>query len=108
MLEEEPHSSQAFLIPHLLNQNDPNNLVRDLGLTEKFKLLAFILKQWNMLQQGCQIYMYFRSRHTKLQNSFSVHNSLCDCSNINDLFHGHRFESNSDEWRHLLIQAKQV
>ena len=35
MLEEEPHPSQAFLIIHLFNQNDPNSLVRDFGLTRK-------------------------------------------------------------------------
>ena len=49
---EEARSSQAFPNPPLCNQNDPNNLVRDLGLTKKNQPFASILKQWNMLQQG--------------------------------------------------------
>ena len=34
VLAEEPHSSQAFPVSHLLNQNDPNNVVRDLDQTK--------------------------------------------------------------------------
>ena len=44
MLEEESHSSQAFPIAHLLNKNDPNDLVEDLGLTKKPELLTCTLK----------------------------------------------------------------
>ena len=43
MLEEDPHSSQEFLIPHLLNQNHSINFIRDLGLTKEIL---------HMLQQG--------------------------------------------------------
>ena len=50
--DKELHSSQAADVPHLLNQNDLNDLVRDWGLTEeKSKLISSRLKQWNMLQK---------------------------------------------------------
>ena len=47
MLEEDPHSSQEFVMNqnqnHLLNQNHPINFIRDLGLTKEII---------HMLQQG--------------------------------------------------------
>ena len=35
VLEKEPHSSQAFPIPHVLNQSDPNDLVKRFGTNQK-------------------------------------------------------------------------
>ena len=68
--DEEPHSSQAADVPQLLDQNNLNDLVRDLGLTkEKSDLLSSRLKQWNMLQKGVNC-TYFRSRHASLQDFF--------------------------------------
>ena len=50
-----------FLTPHLLDQRDLNDLVRDLGLTKKkSELLASRLKQWNLLQKGVKGTFYQR------------------------------------------------
>ena len=68
--DKEPHSSQAAEVRQLLNQNDLNDLVRDLGLTiERSELLSSRLKEWNMLQKGVNC-TYFRSKHTSLQDFF--------------------------------------
>ena len=50
--------------------------------------------------------IYFRLRHSKLQNCFSVHNSGCNCSNTHDLFHGLRSEHNPAEWRQFIDSSK--
>ena len=61
--DEELHSSQAADVPQLFDQNDLNDLVRDLGLTkEKPELLYSRLKQSNKLQKGINC-SYFRSKH---------------------------------------------
>ena len=49
-----------------------------------------------MLQQGPEMYIYFCSRHAKLHDCFSVHDSVCECSNINDLFQGVGSEHNPE------------
>ena len=84
--DKEPHSSQAAEVRQLLNQNDLNDLVRYLGLTiERSELLSSRLKEWNMLQKGVNC-TYFRSKHTSLQDFFSIQNNVCYFSNIDGLF----------------------
>ena len=55
--------------PHLLDQSDLNDLVRDLGLTkEKSEVLALRMErmEWNLLQRVVKG-TYYRTRHTHLE-----------------------------------------
>ena len=62
------------MTPHILDQSDLNDLVRDLGLTKKkSKLLASRLKQWNLLQKGVKGNFY-RTRHAQLEKYFAAGN----------------------------------
>ena len=52
--------------PHLLNQLELNDLVRDLSLPkEKAELLSSRLQQWNLLEKGTKVTNY-RDRSAKL------------------------------------------
>ena len=98
--------SQAFLIPHQLNQNDPTNLIRDLVQTNKNQ--SFLLLDWDSGTYCNKAVKctYICSRQIKLKNCFSVHNSVCNCSYTNDLFYGLRSELSPDEWRQLINSSK--
>lgn len=57
----EPESDQGK--PHLLNQSDLDDLMRDLSLSkEKSELLASRLQEWNLLQKGTTT-SHFRDCH---------------------------------------------
>ena len=104
--DEEPHSSQATVVPQLMNQNDLNHFVRNLGITkEKSELLSSRLKQWNMLQKEVNC-TYFRSRRVSLQDFFSVQNNVCYCSNIDGLFEALESEHCSNKWRLFIESSK--
>jgi hypothetical protein len=52
--------------PHLLKQQDLNDLVRDLALSkEHAELLGSRLQQWNLLDAGTRVSV-FRTRHEEL------------------------------------------
>jgi hypothetical protein len=58
-------------VPHFFNQEDLNDLVRDLSLSkEKSEVLRSRLQQRNLLEQGTKISM-FRSRHEQLAIFFT-------------------------------------
>ena len=65
----EPHVSHGMSSapqPHILTQNELNDLVRDLQLSKsKAELLESRLKQWNFLEKNVRISL-FRSRHQHL------------------------------------------
>lgn len=68
--------------PHLINQDELNDLVRDLSLTqEKGELLASRLKQWNLLQKDVAVTSY-RKRHKKYNAYFQETNGLCYCNSV--------------------------
>ena len=51
-------------IPHFPNQAEHNDLIRDLGLTKsKAELLTSRLKQWNLLDESCQVTKQITSWH---------------------------------------------
>ena len=87
-----------------MNQNDLNDLLRDLGLTEEnWNFLSSRLKQSNMLQKGVNC-IHFHFRHASFQEFFSVQNSVCYCSNISGLFEALESERHSNE-RKLFIDS---
>lgn len=71
--------------PHLLDQAELNDLIRDLGLTkEKSELLASRMLQWNLLKSETKVTMY-RNRNNELAKLFLKRNSLCYCVDIDAL-----------------------
>ena len=104
--DEELNSSQTADVPQLLNQNDLNDLVRDLSLTnEKSKLFSSTLKQLNMLQKGVDC-TYFCFKHLSLQDFFSVRNNVCYCRNIDGLFEALESEHHSIKWGLFIESSK--
>ena len=73
--DEELHLSQAADVQQLLNQNDLNDLVGDLGLTkEKLELFFFTNKTMKYVAEKSQLLLF--SFHTR-KSSFSVQNGVC-------------------------------
>ena len=78
--------------PHFPNQNELDDLTRDLGLTKaKAEILSFRLKKWNLLAPSCKISKP-RKRHVTFANFYAMssdsdHPSLCYCIDIQGLFH---------------------
>jgi hypothetical protein len=78
-----PHGSSA---PHFPNQEELNDLVRDLGLSKSnAELLASRLQQWNLLHPSCKVTKY-RKMHQSFSTFYEVEDSLCFCNNVNELF----------------------
>ena len=77
--------------PHFPNQNELDDLTRDLGLTKaKAEILSFCLKEWNLLAPLCKISKP-RKQHVTFANFYAMssdsdHFSLCYCTNIQGLF----------------------
>lgn len=85
--------------PHLLDQTELNDLVRDLGLTKgKAELLASRMLQWNFLKSETKVTIY-RSRNEELAKFFSKQNSLCYCIDIDALMGFLGIKHEPTEWR---------
>jgi hypothetical protein len=85
--------------PHLLQQAELNDLIRDLQLSkEKSELLASRLKEWNLLERGTTV-SYFRTRHVKLAFFYAMENDICFCTDVNGVMHELGYDHVPDEWR---------
>ena len=77
--------------PHFPNQNELEDITRDLGLTKaKAELLYSPLKEWNLLAPSCKISKP-RKRHVTFANFYAMssdsdHPSFCYCTDIQGLF----------------------
>ena len=74
--------------PHFPNQQEMDDLIRDMGLTkENAQLLTSRLKECNLLDPTCKVSKY-RKRHLSFARFFTVsqHRSLCYCSDIFGVF----------------------
>jgi hypothetical protein len=61
-----------FKEPHLVDQSDLNDLVRDLYLSkQQAELLASRLKQWNLTQPNVRV-THFRKRNEDLVEWFTI------------------------------------
>ena len=100
---EESSSSE----PHLLTQEDLNDLIRDLKLSKiQSELLGSRLKGWNLLQKNTKICIY-RNRHSQFKDYFSEENGLVFCKDISSLMETFGIEHNPTEWR-LFIDSSKV
>ena len=85
--------------PHLINQKELNDLIRDLGITkEKAELLGSRLQQWNLLDNTCRITVQ-RIRDSTLAQFYEKNDALCFCKNITGLFAEINIEYKPEQWR---------
>ena len=78
--------SQEVTKPHLISQEDLNDLVQDLNLTKSnSKLLASRLQQWNLLAPDTKV-TFYRQRSQDLISHFSTDGELCYCDDVSALF----------------------
>jgi hypothetical protein len=84
----EPHVSHGRSSapqPHILTQDELNDLFRDLELSKsKADLLGSKLKQWNLLEKNVRI-SSFRSRHQQLVPFFRKEDDLVFCYDVDGL-----------------------
>ena len=77
--------------PYFPNQNELDDLTRDLGLTKaKAKIISSHLKEWNFLAPSCKISKP-RKRHVVFANFYAIfsdsdHPILCYCTDTQGLF----------------------
>jgi hypothetical protein len=85
--------------PHLLDQGDFNDLVRDLKLSKySSELLGSRLREWNLLQKNTKITDQ-RKRSHEFQSYFTNINSITFCCNVTGLMQDLFGEYDSTEWR---------
>ena len=95
-------------LPHYPNQQELNDLTRDLGLTKSnAELLTSHLMQWNPLDASCQI-----SVHRKHDLTFSKHfahkNNPCYRIDVQGLFRAIGIPCVSNEWRLFIDSSSRL
>ena len=92
--------------PHLLDQTDLNDLIRDLKLNkEKSELLSSRLKEWNLLEPGTKV-THFRDRHSGFSVFYKEDKGICYCFDVEGLFSELDTEHKSEEWRLFIDSGK--
>lgn len=93
--------------PRPLNQNDLDDLIRDLGLSKKAsELLASRLKERNLVTPNTNISVY-RTREKNLLPFFSEEDDFVFCNNISGLMAAMGLQNyNSNEWRLFIDSSK--
>ena len=92
--------------PHLLNQGDLNDLVRDLSLSKaKAELLGSRLQQWNLLEPNTKISL-FRARHRDMAEFFEMEDKMTFCSDINGLLKELGCDHHPTDWRLFIDSGK--
>ena len=98
--------------PHFPNQDELDDLSRDLGLTKaKAEILSSRLKEWNLLDPSCKIskprkrHVTFASFYT--MSSDSDHPPICYCTDIQGLFQEIGIVYSPSDWRLFIDSSKQ-
>lgn len=92
--------------PHLINQSELNDLVRDLNLNKQLsEILGSRLQQWNLLTKSTKI-TSFRKRNEALSEFFKKKESICICCDIDGLMAALGFVHKADEWRLFIDGSK--
>ena len=103
---ESTYSGTSGNKPHWITQEDLNDLARDLYLSkQQSELLAFRLKQWNLVQEDVRI-TSFRNQKKDLASFFDMENKLCYCTNITGLFTSLGLPHNPSDWRLFIDSSK--
>lgn len=91
---------------HLLSQGELNDLHRDLALTKQMsELLTSRLQEWKLLDPGVLV-TATRERSEYLAKCFAMHNKICYCKNIEELFLAMKEPFVSREWRLFIDGSK--
>ncbi|KAH9631001.1 hypothetical protein HF086_000727, partial [Spodoptera exigua] len=78
-------STSSLGRPHLINQNELNDLIRDLDLSiRQAELLGSRLKEWNLLAPNTNVSVQ-RKRNKKLASFYSNFENICYCNDIETL-----------------------
>ena len=100
--EDEPNTH----CPHLITQQELNDLVRDLNLPKsKSELLGSRLQQWNLLAPGTKVTVY-RRRSQLFSNLFSKDGELFYCNDIFELIHTLVGNYDPNYWRLFIDSSK--
>lgn len=92
--------------PHLINQEELNDLVRDLSLSkQQAELLGSRLQQWNLLTDDTTI-SHFRNRNVNLSTFFQMQGQACVCTDIDNLMLELGYPHNPQEWRLFIDSSK--
>lgn len=92
--------------PRLFEQNELDDLVRDLRLTkEKAELLGSRLKEKHLLAPGTS-YRGYRTRERKFAPYFEQEGNFVFCSNIPGLVEAFGIEYNKQDWRLFIDSSK--
>jgi len=94
--------------PILFNQNDLNDLIRDLNLPkDSSELMASRLKEKNLLLPGTKITIY-RKRDEEFLKYFSSENSLVYCNDIEGLLNLYKADMyKPEDWRLFIDSSKE-
>nr|CAI5835337.1 unnamed protein product [Callosobruchus analis] len=94
-------------VPQRFNQNELNDLTRDLNLSKKAaEVLASRLKEKNLLEQGTKI-TFYRTREKDLLPFFSQEDNLVFCHEIRGLMKEMVLSAYiPDEWRLFIDSSK--
>lgn len=103
---EEYSPESGVRAPHLIQQEELNDLVRDLKLSiHQAELLSSRLKQWNLVAEGAKI-TSFRSRSSRFSEYFEMQNAMCVCIDVNGLLLELGVQHNPHEWRLFIDSSK--
>lgn len=87
--------------PHLLDQAELSDLIRDLGLSkQKAELIASRMRQWNMLKEEIKS-TFYRNRN-RVEKLFPKKNYISYCLDIGGLMEFLGFKHEQSEWRLLI------
>jgi hypothetical protein len=106
----EPHVSHgrsSVPQPHILTQDELNDLVRDLELSKsKVELLGSRLKQWNVIEKNVLL-ASFRSCYQQLVPFFRKEDDLVVCYDVDCLMNALGVKHGPQEWP-LFIDSSQL
>ncbi len=87
-------------------QHELNDLARDLQLLkEKAEFLGAGLKEWNLLAPGTT-YAQHRKRNEPFSEYYRMEDSLCVCTDINDLMNELGVQRNPSDWCLFIDSSK--
>lgn len=92
--------------PHLINQCELNDLVKDLGLSkEKAELLGSRLQEWNLFARGVTV-SSFTKRNEPFKAYFKMEGSLRVCHDVEGLMNEFDIPHDPSEWWLFIDSSK--
>lgn len=92
--------------PHLIEQTELNDLVRDLKLSKgDAELLASRLQGWKLLAPDTRV-TFYRNRNKDMAKYFTMEDSICYCHDVRGLFNELGQNYDASEWRLFIDGCK--